>query len=549
MAFEFRLPDIGEGVVEGEIVSWKIKAGDTLALDQPMVEVMTDKATVEIPSPRAGRVLTIDVAEGAICKVGQVMLTIDTGGATAAVARADAPGKAAPAHAAAAGNGSAHAVPALSVVPAAAPAGERGKALAAPATRKMARDLGIDLALVPATGDGGRVTPGDVRAYAATRSGVAGGAAATATAPAASQHPVAAAQQSWAPVTVARDAADERVPFRGVRKKIAENMSRSKHSAAHFTYVEEADLTDLVALRARARKRAEERGVKLSYLPFIIKAVVAGLKKYPIVNATLDEAAGEIVLRKRYHIGVATASDTGLIVPVVKDADRKSVFDIARELDELARKVREGKASRDDPDRLHLHHQLARPARRRAGHPDHQLPRGGHPRRAQDQAGPGGARRADRDPRARQLLHLARPPHRRRIRGRALPAARDRAALRPHAPLPGAGVAAWPPPLPRRTPPAPADRSARTIRGAVPEPGPDDPALGLRTVLDEKGMADPALVPPLGARRWLSIYAGMLTVRIMDERLFSMQRQGRIGFYGEARGQEAGGHRLGGGAG
>ena len=141
---------------------------------------------------------------------------------------------------------------------------------------------------------------------------------------------------------------DERVPFRGVRKKIAENMARSKRTAAHFTYVEEVDLTELVAVRARARKRAEERGVKLSFLPFIVKAVVAGLKKYPIVNATLDEEHGEIVLHKRYHIGVAAASQQGLVVPVVKDADRKSLFDIARELDELTERAKEGKASRDE---------------------------------------------------------------------------------------------------------------------------------------------------------------------------------------------------------
>ena len=335
MAFEFRLPDIGEGVVDGEIVSWKVKVGDTLALDQPMVEVMTDKATVEIPSPRAGKVVSIDVAEGAICKVGQVMLRIETAAdEAAAAAAATAPAKAAAAPAA--HNGSAHA-PALASTAAAAPAGARGKALAAPATRKLARDLGIDLAVVPATGDSGRVTPADVRAFSA---GLAGGAAVT--------RPVAAPAPSYAPIAVAREGGDERVPFRGLRKKIADNMVRSKHTAAHFTYVEEADLSELVSLRARARKRAEERGVKLSYLPFIIKAVVAGLKKFPIVNSTLDEVAGEIVLRRRYHIGVATASDGGLIVPVIKDADQKSIFAIARELEELAAKVKAGKASRDE---------------------------------------------------------------------------------------------------------------------------------------------------------------------------------------------------------
>jgi pyruvate dehydrogenase E2 component (dihydrolipoyllysine-residue acetyltransferase) len=141
---------------------------------------------------------------------------------------------------------------------------------------------------------------------------------------------------------------DERIPFRGVRKKIAENMHRSRQTAAHFTYVEECDVTELVALRKRARARAEERGLKLSYLPFLVKAVCAGLKKFPIVNATLDEATQEIVLRKRYHIGVAAATDAGLIVPVVRDADQKSLFDLAHDLESLSERARTNKATRDE---------------------------------------------------------------------------------------------------------------------------------------------------------------------------------------------------------
>jgi pyruvate dehydrogenase E2 component (dihydrolipoamide acetyltransferase) len=133
-----------------------------------------------------------------------------------------------------------------------------------------------------------------------------------------------------------------------VRKKIAENMHRSRQTAAHFTYVEECDVTELSALRKRAKARAEERGVKLSFLPFIVKAVCAGLKKYPIVNSTLDEQAQEIVLRKRYHVGVAAASEAGLIVPVLKDADQKSLFQIATELDQLSEKAKTGRATREE---------------------------------------------------------------------------------------------------------------------------------------------------------------------------------------------------------
>jgi pyruvate dehydrogenase E2 component (dihydrolipoamide acetyltransferase) len=353
MAFEFRLPDIGEGVVEGEVVKWHVKPGDLVREDQPMVEVMTDKATVEIPSPRAGTIAKILAEEGKICAVGAVMVVIDETGAAqpAATATAHAPAAHAPAATAAAPT----ARPATAHAPASHAATSHahaathargsngsatsnvitlprsGKVLATPATRKLARDLGVDLSTVSATGPNGRITHDDVRAA------VGGHAAAT---------PVAVPQR--APVAVPVDHVDERVPFRGVRKKIAENMHRSRATAAHFTYVEECDMTELVALRKRARARAEERGIKLSFIPFLVKAVVAGLKKFPIVNSTLDEAKQEIVLRKRYHVGVAAATDDGLIVPVLRDADQRSLFDIARSLDELSEKVKAGKASRDD---------------------------------------------------------------------------------------------------------------------------------------------------------------------------------------------------------
>jgi len=344
--FEFRLPDIGEGVVEGEVVKWHVKPGDPVKEDQPMVEVMTDKATVEIPSPKAGVVKEIRAAEGSTCAVGAVMVVIDDAGAgksaggAATTSAGQAPSqqakeerqfldktpKSEPASVSAQTS---------NVIAMPRPAG--GKVLATPATRKLARDLGVDLSSVRATGPNGRVTHDDVRA--AQSGGAGGGHGATMGT---------ATARAYAPVPVHADAGDERIPFRGVRKKIAENMHRSRQTAAHFTYVEECDVTELVALRKRAKSRAEERGIKLSFLPFIVKAVCAGLKKFPIVNATLDEQKQEIVLRKRYHIGVAAATADGLIVPVVKDADHKSLFDIAKALDELSEKTRSGKASRDD---------------------------------------------------------------------------------------------------------------------------------------------------------------------------------------------------------
>ncbi len=331
MSFEFRLPDIGEGVVEGEVVRWMVNEGDPVGEDQPMVEVMTDKATVEIPSPRAGKIAKINTPAGQICKVGAVLVVIDEGGGKAAapvVAPMVARGAPAPTKTNGHTNGS-HGTLHVAQQPvktsyAAAP---RGKVLATPATRKLARDMGVDLGAVRATGDNGRVTKADVQAHG-------GGGASP--------------MHAYAPMTTVRDQSDVRQPFRGVRKKIAENMHRSRQTAAHFTYVEECDVTDLSSLRKRAKARAEERGIKLSFLPFIVKAVCAGLKKFPIVNATLDEQAQEIVLRKRYHVGVAAASDAGLIVPVLKDADQKSLFQIASELDSLSDKAKTGKASREE---------------------------------------------------------------------------------------------------------------------------------------------------------------------------------------------------------
>ena len=332
MALEFRLPDIGEGVVEGEIIKWLVNEGDTLREDQPMVEVMTDKATVEIPSPKAGRVAKLMVPAGQLCAVGQVMVVIETAGTAAAHA---APSAAAASHSPVA----ATSAPAA-VVTAAAPAGKGGKVLATPATRQLARNLGIDLCTVGGTGPNGRITKEDVRAVVERKSAPAPVAAAPAPTPVAAALPP--------PPAFVASTGDERISFRGIRKKIADNMLRSKQSAAHFTYVEECDVTELVALRARAKKRASERGIKLSFLPFIIKAVVSGLKKYPILNATLDTQRDEIVLRKNYHIGIAAASEQGLIVPVLKNADQLSLFQIAGNLDPLAERARTGKASRDE---------------------------------------------------------------------------------------------------------------------------------------------------------------------------------------------------------
>jgi pyruvate dehydrogenase E2 component (dihydrolipoamide acetyltransferase) len=341
MIYEFKLPDIGEGVVEGEVVRWLVKEGDALRLDQPMVEVMTDKATVEIPSPRAGRVVKRMFTEGQLCPVGKVLITIEVDGqvaaekpsarmevptaaAVAAVPAVPAPPRAAPAAGAASMN-----VRSSAPLSPAARARALGPVLATPATRKLARDLGVDLRGVFGTGPSARITSDDVRNHAA-----AGGRGAPAAPPA---------------PPIARDPGDTVVPFRGLRRRIAENMSRSKRSAAHFLYVEEVDCTDLVALRDKVNaKLAKDGGKKLSFLPFIVKATAYALRKFPQLNAALDEAAGEIVQRKHVHMGLATSTENGLIVPVVRDADTRSVAQLGAEIDRLAEATRTNKVSRED---------------------------------------------------------------------------------------------------------------------------------------------------------------------------------------------------------
>ena len=334
MIYEFKLPDIGEGVVEGEVVRWLVKEGDQVREDQPLVEVMTDKATVEIPAPRAGRVAERMYAEGQICPVGKVLVTIEV--AAAGEGRASAEPRAAASAPMATGGGA----PAPAGAPAAAtPAG--ASVLATPATRKLARELRVDLRQVTGRGRGGRITSEDVRAFA----GVAGASPRAVAAGAPS-----AASPSLKPAATPSAAGDVRIPLRGVRKRIAEHLVHAKHTAPHATYVEEIDCTELVLVRAKANEKLASTtpGVKLSFLPFVIKATTAALAKVPQMNATLDEAASEIVQRRAHHIGLATATDQGLMVPVIRDATGKSLVQLAKEIDYLAEATRSGKATREE---------------------------------------------------------------------------------------------------------------------------------------------------------------------------------------------------------
>jgi pyruvate dehydrogenase E2 component (dihydrolipoamide acetyltransferase) len=347
--WEFKLPDVGEGVTEGEIVGWLVKPGDVVAEDQPVVEVMTDKATVTITAPKAGVVVETRGRVGDIVPVHSVLVVFELDGALGAspsrprvveaqAARPEANGTKPHAAPSAVQSGPAAEGPAATAV------GDiretlpgmtarqyfNEKPLATPATRKLAREMQVDLRQVPPTGPAGRVTRTDVEKFRLP--------------PPAAAPSVEARSVNTGTGTPVPD----RIPFVGLRRKIAQKMVQSKTTAPHYTFVEECDATELKRMRERLKGVAEAQGVKLSFLPFIVKAVVASLKKHPMLNTMLDEATNEIVFHKHFHIGVATATDAGLIVPVVKDADKKSILTIARDIERLANDARAGKARNDD---------------------------------------------------------------------------------------------------------------------------------------------------------------------------------------------------------
>jgi pyruvate dehydrogenase E2 component (dihydrolipoamide acetyltransferase) len=351
--FEFKLPDIGEGVAEGEIVNWLVNEGDSVSENQEMVEVMTDKATVTIGAPKTGKVAERRFKVGDTVPVGDVLVVLDVGGDAGAAAPAPAPAAAKPA-AAAPAPAKAETTVASAVgdlrenlpgmgKPAPAANGDyfSDKPLAAPATRKLARELGVDLKTVQPSGAAGRVTREDVeRASSGGRPGSSAPAAAPPAAPAPAPLPEAAR-----PV---RRETDERVPVRGMRKRIWENMARSKHTAAHFNYVDEVNVSELIAVRDRFKPHADRSGVKLTFLPFLVKAVVAALKRHPRLNSVVDEAAMEHVIRHNYDIGIAVSTDAGLMVAALRDADRLSIVEIAKEVERLGSAAKSGKIQKED---------------------------------------------------------------------------------------------------------------------------------------------------------------------------------------------------------
>ncbi|MEM7138131.1 MAG: dihydrolipoamide acetyltransferase family protein [Myxococcota bacterium] len=335
---EFKLPDIGEGVTEGEIVEWFVAVGDVLDEDAPMVEVMTDKATVSIGAPCAGRVVACHFEVGQVAQVGEVIVVLapsDESGMDRAK-RSSAP----PATAVGELHDSLPGAHLFATTDRASPApisskpeGSyfESKPLATPATRRLAKERGLDLRRVRPTGAGGRVTDEDVHAAARDAGG----------------HATPAPGDTQGRPSP-RDAREERKPIVGIRRKIAERMAKAKSTAAHFTFVEECDASALLEIRGKYDLEASGRGVRLTYLPFVVRAVTDALARHPALNSAVDEATQELVYKNYYNVGVAVATEAGLVVPVIKEADRRPLFDLASEIERLSSAARDGSLRPED---------------------------------------------------------------------------------------------------------------------------------------------------------------------------------------------------------
>lgn len=312
MVFEFKLPDLGEGITEGEVVKWRVKSGDSIEEHQVVLEIETDKAIVEVPSPKKGVVTALNKAEGDTVKVGETLLTIETqGGAEAQGVAAQAPKEAV----------RARSVSVVGTLP------EEEGVLASPKARAVAKKLGVDLLKVTGTGHGGAITEADVIE--------AGAGAAKKEAP--KERPL---QDKYGDV--------ERVPIKGVRKSITKNLLAAQKNAAFVTGMDDADVTELWTLRERERKAAKDMGIHLTFLPFFMKAVQHALASHPRLNASVDEQTEEIIVKKYVNIGVAVDTPDGLMVSVVKNVNKKTILELATELQELGKKAVDRKITLDE---------------------------------------------------------------------------------------------------------------------------------------------------------------------------------------------------------
>jgi pyruvate dehydrogenase E2 component (dihydrolipoamide acetyltransferase) len=340
LSFEFKLPDIGEGIHEGEIVKWFVKPGDKVEEDDVLAEVQNDKAVVEIPSPVKGTVTELNVEEGTVATVGQTIITFDAPGYEDLKFKGDhgdeEPKKEekteAPAQATDAGQVEAPKQEEVEVDP-------NKRVIAMPSVRKYAREKDVDIRQVSGSGKNGRVVKEDVDTF--LHGGGVSEQAPTVDVPAAKEEKQ--AKPVAAQAIPEGEFPETREKMSGIRKAIAKAMVNSKHTAPHVTLMDEVDVTNLVSHRKQFKNVAAEQGIKLTYLPYVVKALTSALKKYPVLNTSIDDKTEEVVQKHYYNIGIAADTEKGLLVPVVKNAERKSVFEISDEINGLATKAREGK--------------------------------------------------------------------------------------------------------------------------------------------------------------------------------------------------------------
>jgi pyruvate dehydrogenase E2 component (dihydrolipoamide acetyltransferase) len=341
VAFEFKLPDIGEGIHEGEIVKWFIKSGDTIEEDDILAEVQNDKSVVEIPSPVSGTIEEVLVDEGTVAVVGDTIVKIDSPDAEDMQFKgSESDDSASEETEAPAEESTKEEAPAQASKDEEVDESKRVKAM--PSVRKYARDNGVNIKAVSGSGKNGRTTKEDVDAYLN-----GGGEAASNESAATATEETSSAAQS-APVSTEGEFPESTEKIPAMRKAIAKAMVNSKQTAPHVTLMDEIDVQELWDHRKKFKEVAAEQGTKLTFLPYVVKALVSALKKYPALNTSFNEDAGEIVHKHYWNIGIAADTDRGLLVPVVKHADRKSMFSISDEINELAVKARDGKLAADE---------------------------------------------------------------------------------------------------------------------------------------------------------------------------------------------------------
>lgn len=336
---DVKLPDIGEGVTEGEVVKWLVAVGDTVKADQPVLEVMTDKATVEVPSPVAGKVVELKVKEGDIVPIESTLMVLapTAGGKTTTSQPSTSSASTVSAVAMQTSSPSVQSNVQPNVQHNVHPPVAGMDVLATPSTRRLARESGVDLNKVQGTGIAGRVTREDVAKQ------INGVGATAAGAPRFGDIPTYVGP-TFSPST----GGEERIPMRGIRRKIAEQMQMTKQVVPHFTIMDEARVKALVETRAQAKLTGEKHGIKVTYLPFVMKALVATIREFPMFNASIDDKAGEVVYKKYFNIGFAADTPNGLLVPVIKDVDRKNILQISQEINVLSAKARDGKIGMED---------------------------------------------------------------------------------------------------------------------------------------------------------------------------------------------------------